>query len=813
MYTQEEQQQIIDDMSASIYNKERTYTEDELGKDAVWIEASKAVYKHFNGSDYVGTPEELAKEGLNIMGEFNYNMTFGTATQTVKIQDADDYTKTAFYYMMDTYDKKDISKEGVGRAFKEMALDPLNYAMAIGTAGVGFFGKQAAGSAAKVGLKETLKQSAIRYMTNPVAVGATEGAAYTVADDFARQDAAVGAGYQEGYDPVQGAVAGAVGAGVGGGLGYAVDKITKSAKNYLTKPADSKPLPMSLDTTPAPAALVEAASKGDKEAYKDLANAVYSRTFEQITNKNTSDQLKPMILDKLVDNPNVVEDLAKQFGYDLKYFSSNPENVGRAIGDKVVEERPANRSQLKKKGYGAGNIWVYDPYDTHGSFDDPEYTKAWRGIHELAHGLTERIMEAKYGESRRFGALGLDTKNPYDANDPRTYKALSAEEAQRAIEWEDVAFRTQLKLLDALGIPVDQKQAVNDFNIAGSDTVLRTLTGDFSDPGEYGIVPREDDYRIDVKQVLELLQNQENELATAQGRTPTQGIDLNSWQQVSDEEIYSLINSSMTNPLKAPITEESPLLMSIEAVPGESINPEGKSIIQSLPYQEQVNYLKNVHTALTDNAGSSIIAKKLGLDVGKGSYTTGVWLGETNPVLQLEVKPELGSDGKLTPEFKTKLDDMAEMYAKALEQDGVGWNLPTYINSTDINSQNGLEFRTGSLLDKDTVTAISNEIGDIAAIVTTKDGVRFLNISDLPNAEFINKVENSLNNIKESGDVLYFTSENNFISGASNDKEQKNSLSRRSDLQDWFNNNVLKQTERVKQRYTTKAKGHKEGKE
>src|SRR5574344_1027263 len=163
MYSQDEQKQIIDDMSASIYNKERTYTEDELGKDAVWIEASKAVYKHFNGSDYVGTPEELAKEGLNIMGELNYNMT-------------------------------------------------------IGTAGVGFFGKQAAGSAAKAALKEGLKQSAMRYMTNPVALGAVEGAAYTVADDYARQDAAVGAGFQEGYDPVQGTVAGAVGAGVGAGL-------------------------------------------------------------------------------------------------------------------------------------------------------------------------------------------------------------------------------------------------------------------------------------------------------------------------------------------------------------------------------------------------------------------------------------------------------------------------------------------------------------------------------------------------------------------------------------------------------------------
>ncbi len=239
MYTQEEQQQIIDDMSASIYNKERTYTEDELGKDAVWIEASKAVYKHFNGSDYVGTPEELAKEGLNIMGEFNYNMTFGTAAQTVKIQDADDYTKTAFYYMMDTYDKKDVSSAGVGRAFKEMALDPLNYAMVIGTAGVGFFGKQAAGSAAKGVLKEGLKQSAIRYMTNPVAVGAVEGAAYTVVDDGARQDAAIGAGYQEAYDPVQGAVAGAVGAGVGGGLVKATDVAVKGIGKGINKVIES----------------------------------------------------------------------------------------------------------------------------------------------------------------------------------------------------------------------------------------------------------------------------------------------------------------------------------------------------------------------------------------------------------------------------------------------------------------------------------------------------------------------------------------------------------------------------------------------
>lgn len=239
MYTQEEQQQIIDDMSASIYNKERTYTEDELGKDAVWIEASKAVYKKLRGSDFVGTDEELAKEGFNIMSEFNHDMTFGTAGQTLTMDDADDYTKTAFYYMIDTYDKKDISKEGVKRALWQMGSDPLNWAMVIGTAGVGFFGKQAAGSAAKAALKEGLKQSAIRYMSNPVAVGAVEGAAYTVVDDAARQDAAVGAGFQEGYDPVQGAIAGTVGAGVGAGLVKGTDVAVKGIGKGINKVIES----------------------------------------------------------------------------------------------------------------------------------------------------------------------------------------------------------------------------------------------------------------------------------------------------------------------------------------------------------------------------------------------------------------------------------------------------------------------------------------------------------------------------------------------------------------------------------------------
>lgn len=566
-----------------------------------------------------------------------------------------------------------------------------------------------------------------------------------------------------------------------------------------------KDLPTSLNKAPAPAALVEAASKGDKESFDILAKEVFGRTFEMIANKNTGDQLKPMVLDKLIENPNIVEELAAKFGYTMKYFSSNPDNVGRKIGNTTVEARPSNRSKLKKQGYSAGNIWVYDPYDVHGAFDDPEYTKAWRGVHELAHGITERVMQAKYGDSRRFGALGNDTRNPYDANDPRRYKALTAEEGQRAIEWEDVAFRTQLKFYDMLGIKVDEKQAVNDFNIAGSDTIIRTLTGDFADPADYGVLPRADDYRVDVKDVLELIQNQENEIAADQGRTPTRGIDLDTWEPVSDNELLDLINDNLDQPLTQPTKTDGDLLMRIEAVAGESIDPDEKAIIQSLSEADQKDYLKSMHEALTDQAGHSIIAKKLGIKSGGSSYTTGVWLGETNPVLQLEIKPEVDVNGHLTKEFKTKLDDMAEMYAVALKQDGVGWNMP-YHKSADMVDQNAIEFVTGKQLPNETVGILSEKLGDVAAIVTTKDGARFLNISDLSDSEFIKIVEKEIHNISDVGDVNYYTADSNFIEGKANDTITKNSLKRRSDLQEWFNNNVIKQKERVTKRFKNKSK-------
>jgi len=199
-------------------------------------------------------------------------------------------------------------------------------------------------------------------------------------------------------------------------------------------------------------------------------------------------------------------------------------------------------------------------------------------------------MQSKYGDSRRFGALSFETKNPYDATDPRRYKPLSTEEAQRAIEWEDVAFRTQVKLLEDMGIKIDKKQAVNDFNIAGSDTVARVLTGDFSDPATLGVLPRTDEYRIDIKDVLELIQEQEKATAKMQGRKPTRGIDLNTWEKISDKEIASIIKESEKAPLKQPAKlDKDTAQISIEAVPGEEVEQSLKDMVQSLSAKQQAD--------------------------------------------------------------------------------------------------------------------------------------------------------------------------------------------------------------------------------
>lgn len=228
-YSTNEKQLITKEMSDKIFNDQYSITEDELKKDTDWIEASKEVYKELEGVEWAGADEDLAVKGLEMMSRFNFNLTLGTINYTAKLQDADDKTKLSFYYMMDMYDKKDISTNGTLRAFKEIGLDPASY-IGLSSFGLGFVGKAAATATTKAGLKEMFKQGALKFLKSPVGIGAIESGIYTGVDDIARQEAAIGAGLQDEFSTARAAVATTVGAVVGGGAVKAIGGVGKLAQ-------------------------------------------------------------------------------------------------------------------------------------------------------------------------------------------------------------------------------------------------------------------------------------------------------------------------------------------------------------------------------------------------------------------------------------------------------------------------------------------------------------------------------------------------------------------------------------------------------
>lgn len=215
-------------MLKAMQDQEATYREEDLSSNLDWIEASGKIYQmNNNGEKFSGDHRALAKYGIDQMSEFNYNVALGMIPDVLAVEKADHETQIAFSYLMDTYDKKDITLNGFGRAVKELALDPTTY-LGISTLGAGFAAKKGAQELAKEGLKNRLHNSIRNYLTSGLAVGATEGAMYSAGDTTAREMIQTDAGLREGVSGTDVAISGAIGAGVGAGLGKGIEVAGKA---------------------------------------------------------------------------------------------------------------------------------------------------------------------------------------------------------------------------------------------------------------------------------------------------------------------------------------------------------------------------------------------------------------------------------------------------------------------------------------------------------------------------------------------------------------------------------------------------------
>ena len=223
------------------YEANAKKTEAELKVDPAWINASKKYYEFNMGADApkLKSDEDYANYGLRQMGWFNYNLPNMTVTAN-KLSNAEQEDQLNFVNLMDMYDNKKISAAGTGRLIKGLALDPSTY-VGLGTFGIGLLGREGGKQGVKLGIRELVKNRAIKG----AGVGAVEGAGYTAYDDAQRQRILTDAGLQDGYDVNRGLKSIALGGVLGGGLGGTIGGVS----GYV---AGKKGLPIADEVTPTP---------------------------------------------------------------------------------------------------------------------------------------------------------------------------------------------------------------------------------------------------------------------------------------------------------------------------------------------------------------------------------------------------------------------------------------------------------------------------------------------------------------------------------------------------------------------------------
>lgn len=146
--------------------------------------------------------------------------------------------------------------------------------------------------------------------------------------------------------------------------------------------------------------------------------------------------------------------------------------------------------------YDQKKVWIFDPSLEEGSFRDHAYTLAWRVTHEVAHGIVNDRLTQKYGgRGRRAGAMGVEIKGPYFKGGA----PLTLADAMRAVEWEHETFIEQRRILDEVfGVQISDEEFALENGVNMADAVYRSITGQFGNPGEIGVIPT----AIDPQQVL-----------------------------------------------------------------------------------------------------------------------------------------------------------------------------------------------------------------------------------------------------------------------------------------------------------------------
>lgn len=266
---------------------------------------------------------------------------------------------------------------------------------------------------------------------------------------------------------------------------------------------------------------------------------------DQHTAVDTTPQLKFYNLTTVINDRRILKNFCNKLDAKIQVFIFEPDAT--AIGT------PEVRPNLKKENYKNGVVWIYEPRVFDRSFKDPDYTEAWRIVHEIGHAIVEPFLISRYGKSYRLGRLGRFRKVDW-ADKP--LKPASLKEAQRSVEWEDLAFRAQRMLFKEIGIELEDADYQREYNVNMADAIFRALTGEFGTPGAHGFIP--DHVEVDFKSILLGLENAASQISQTDSNIApdtkhllSAGADLQRWAPVEDEDIERAIGVCLDNGISA----------------------------------------------------------------------------------------------------------------------------------------------------------------------------------------------------------------------------------------------------------------------
>ena len=214
--------------------------------------------------------------------------------------------------------------------------------------------------------------------------------------------------------------------------------------------------------------------------------------------------------------------------------------------------------------------------------------------------------------------------------------------------------------------------------------------------------------------------------------------------------------------------------LSLEATPGRSTG--FLPGIHDATYEQRAEFLRDMYDAITDENGVDMVAARLGLLVGTAPVLPGVWEGDINPSVQLQVAiaQAMGKPGAVADPAKSALNSYAAIIGYLFRQEGVGWHKPIF--ATAKRDANGIDYNVGRALTDDEAAAVervvddwmrSNGVRDWSngmGLISTPEGIRVVSFGAVDNATLQGELKAAIDEAMPDAESLFFRTEGDLVS-------------------------------------------------